>query len=220
MSVDLVVAPCSHEAAKYAVMHWHYSRAMPAGKLVKFGVWEDGEFIGAVLFSWGSNRHIGSDYGLQMIEACELVRVALNSHTAYASQVLSKSIALLKQNSPGLRLVVSLADPYENHVGVLYQASNWIYIGLASGDKRVQRYEKNGYISHWRTIAQELSNKGLRSTVEDASKLGYRPLGHISKHKYLYPLDKAMRRQIEPLAKPYPKRADVGEIESRVDTID
>jgi hypothetical protein len=28
-----------------------------------------------------------------------------------------------------------------------------------------------------------------------------------SKHRYLYPLDAAMRAQIEPLRKPYPKRA-------------
>jgi hypothetical protein len=27
------------------------------------------------------------------------------------------------------------------------------------------------------------------------------------KHRYLYPLDKRMRRQLTPLAKPYPKRA-------------
>ena len=28
-----------------------------------------------------------------------------------------------------------------------------------------------------------------------------------AKHRYLYPLDAAMRAQIEPLRKPYPKRA-------------
>ncbi len=30
-----------------------------------------------------------------------------------------------------------------------------------------------------------------------------------SKHKYLMPLDDAMRKRIEPLRKPYPKRAPV-----------
>lgn len=28
-----------------------------------------------------------------------------------------------------------------------------------------------------------------------------------AKHRYLYPLDRAMRRQIQKLAQPYPKRA-------------
>ena len=34
---------CSHDAAKHAVMRWHYSRQMPKAKLVKVGVWEDAE---------------------------------------------------------------------------------------------------------------------------------------------------------------------------------
>ena len=34
---DLQVAPCSHDAAKYAVENWHYSRILPTGKIVKFG---------------------------------------------------------------------------------------------------------------------------------------------------------------------------------------
>ena len=33
------------------------------------------------------------------------------------------------------------------------------------------------------------------------------------KHKYLFPLDDAMRKQIEPLRKPYPKR-ERGEIDN------
>lgn len=32
---------CSHEAAKHSVFRWHYSRCMPAGKLVRIGVWEE-----------------------------------------------------------------------------------------------------------------------------------------------------------------------------------
>jgi hypothetical protein len=38
--VDLKVDFCSHEAAKYACEHWHYSRCVPASKLIKIGVWE------------------------------------------------------------------------------------------------------------------------------------------------------------------------------------
>ena len=46
---------CSYEAAKYAVEHWHYSHSLPIGKLVKIGVWEDDQFIGAVVFGYGAN---------------------------------------------------------------------------------------------------------------------------------------------------------------------
>jgi hypothetical protein len=35
----LRVAPVNNDAAVFAVTRWHYSRVMPTGKLVKFGVW-------------------------------------------------------------------------------------------------------------------------------------------------------------------------------------
>lgn len=41
--------------------------------------------------------------------------------------------------------------------------------------------------------------------------------GDMSKHKYLFPLDDAMRKQIEPLRKPYPKR-ERGETDNAPDT--
>jgi hypothetical protein len=201
MSVDLKVDFCSHEAAKYAVEHWHYSKVMPSGKVVKFGVWEDGKFIGAILFSWGANRNIGNPYGLTQMEVCELTRVALDAHISSVSQIVSVSMKRLRVQSPGVRLIVSYADPQQSHVGIVYQAMNWIYEGTSRPQAAVI---VGGKVLHKKTAQGRYGTiKGLVSS------------GITFKHKYLYPLDKAMRRQIEPLAKPYPKRADVGEIESR-----
>ncbi|MEO1370700.1 MAG: protein Mom, partial [Acidobacteriota bacterium] len=56
---------CSHQAAKHAVLRWHYSRAMPAAKLVRIGVWEDGRFSGVILYGSGANRHLASPFGLE-----------------------------------------------------------------------------------------------------------------------------------------------------------
>ena len=36
---DVRLGFCSHEAAKHAIMRWHYSRQMPKAKLVKIGCW-------------------------------------------------------------------------------------------------------------------------------------------------------------------------------------
>ena len=66
----------SYEAAKHACAHWHYSKAMPATKLVKIGVWEYGKFIGVVIFSRGAAPHLG-DPCLPQTDICELTRVAL-----------------------------------------------------------------------------------------------------------------------------------------------
>ena len=122
---------CSHEAARYAVMHWHYSRSVPAGKLVKIGVWEFAEFIGCVIFSYGANRNLAKSLKLRQMEVCELTRVALQKgHKAQVSRVLAISLRLLKRQSPGVRVVISYADSDQGHLGVIYQASNWLYVDL------------------------------------------------------------------------------------------
>lgn len=185
----------THEAAKYAVETWHYSRSLPAGKSVKVGVWEDAKFVGCVFFSLGANPHLASPYGLKKTEACELTRVALNKHKTPVSRVISIAIRMLKQSSPGLRLIVSYADDGQGHHGGIYQAGNWLFVGTHSGERNVilrngKRVHPRQAYSLYGTTRPEGS-----STVKASSK-----------HKYLMPLDDEMRKQIEPLRKPYPKR--------------
>ena len=122
---------CGHDAAKYAVEHWHYSECLPAGKIVKVGVWEDSVFIGCVLFSRGANNNLGSPYNLKQIEVAELTRVALNKHTAPVTRIVSIALRFLRLNSPGLRLIISYADPLKGHHGGIYQGGGWIYCGAS-----------------------------------------------------------------------------------------
>lgn len=195
--VDLRVDWCSYEAAKYAVEKWHYSRVMPAGKTVKIGAWEGGVYIGAVVFSWGANNHIGSPYGLNQTEVCELVRVALSDHKSPVSQIVTAALRLLQGQSPGLRLIVSYADPEQGHNGAIYQAMNWLYVGSSCPQRETLRTD--GSVMHKRTAHSLYGTiKGL-----EASRV-------LWKHKYLYPLDRAMRKQIAPLAQPYPQRETCG----------
>jgi hypothetical protein len=196
---------CSYQAAKYACEHWHYSGCVPAGKLVKIGVWENKQFIGAVLFSWGANRNIGSPYGLQMNQCCELVRIALANHHTPVTRILKIAISMFKKQSPGIALIVSYADQNQDHHGGIYQGGNWFYVGQTGKDT-------NNYCPDW---SVKFPDGRLMHRKTYASKYGTtkpREIGleyfiHKPKHKYLYLLTPEMRAKIEPLAKPYPKRA-------------
>ncbi|MEM7738704.1 MAG: protein Mom, partial [Deinococcota bacterium] len=92
----LKLAWCSYEAAKYACENWHYSQSVPAGKLVKVGVWEDGKFIGCIIFSRGANNNIGKPYQLKQTEICELTRVALTQHKTPVSKMLAIALRMLR----------------------------------------------------------------------------------------------------------------------------
>lgn len=199
MSVELKVDWCSHEAAKYAVEHWHYSRTMPVGKLVRVGVWENGRFIGCVIYGRGGNQFLGKQYGLEQVEVCELVRIALHNHKTPVSQIAARSIKMLKIDNPGMRLIVSFADQRQGHNGGIYQAMNWVYVGRGQD---TFEFFHNGKWKHNREITSGAFGKARK--IVNYSSLPKRE--SPGKHKYLYPLDRAMRKQIASLAKPYPKR--------------
>jgi len=205
---------CSHKAAKFAVENWHYSGTMPMGKVVRVGVWEGGVFSGCVLFSRGATPHIGGPYGLQQTEVAELTRVALREHTWPVSRSLALALKMLARTSPGLRLVVSYADVDQDHVGAIYQATNWVYVGLKNANSR-GAFIVNGKQLHPRSVGQM---GGIQSLEWVRANLDPRATVHITagKHKYLYPLDNETRQRIASLAKPYPKRsASEGEETSR-----
>lgn len=197
--MSLVVAPCSHDAARYAVENFHYSRILPWGKSVKFGVWEAGGFIGAVVFSRGASPFLGTALELDQTEVCELTRVALKPHASPVSQVVAQAVRLFKAQNPGLRAIVSFADPKEGHVGGIYQAGNWTYTGQSNP---VTEYFIDG---RWR------HTKGVYHHRDRVSAEQRRCPG---KFRYVYPLDRSMRRQVTALALPYPS-ADEGSTVSR-----
>ena len=197
--VDLKIDWCSHKAAKYACENWHYSGCIPRFKLVKIGAWENGEYIGCVIYSWGATSTLVRPYGLEMIEGCELTRVALTKHISPVSQILALSLKFLKRSNPGLRLVVSFADPEQNHHGGIYQATNWLYCGTTSSSYCY--IDKKGRRWHARNVGNDLRKAQIMVLKNDTTRIK-----QIGKHRYLMPLDKEMKEQIAILAKPYPKR--------------
>lgn len=202
---DLRIDWATHEAAKYACVNWHYSKSVPVPPLVKVGAWEDGKFIGVVIFSRGATPSLLKPFGLKPTEGCELTRIALTNHISPVSRVVRLAMQFLKRNSAELRLIVSFADPSEGHHGGIYQAGNWIYSGASSPS--VEYIGPDGKRWHARMIKKQgwttVQGKRRKTLTPDQCT----PVQKPGKHRYLMPLDAEMRERILPLSKPYPKRA-------------
>lgn len=201
---SLEIKMCSHTASKYAVEKWHYSRCLPTPPIFKVGVWENNRFIGVVLFSRGANSNIGKPYKLEQNEICELTRVALDRHEAPATKIISKAIKLLKQNNPKLKLIVSYSDLNQGHLGKIYQAGNWIFVGETKSSYKYR--DKYGRIWHNRQV----NSSGLKVQYGETRKVRKRSeceaIKQKPKLKYLYPLTEEMKKAVLPLAKPYRKQ--------------
>ena len=200
---DLKIDWCTHEAAKYACLNWHYSKSTPVPPLVKVGVWEKNKFIGVLLFSRGASSNLLKPYGLNQDQGCELTRIALNKHEAQVSRIMSIAFKFLKKNSPKLKMIVSFADPQYGHHGGIYQATNWVYNGDTAASKE---YWNKGKRLHSRQVSEKgwnIQQGQKRKTVKPSECTIVKTKG---KHRYLMPLDNEMRDTIKHLAKPYPKR--------------
>lgn len=190
MKTELKIDWASHEAAKYACENWHYSKCLPAGKLVKIGVWENEKFIGVVLFARGASPHLLKKYSVTQDQGCELARIALKKHESSVTKIMKLSFMFLKKSNSGIRLVVSFADPSQGHYGGIYQGGNWVYTGISNPATEYFIEQR------WQHTRNAYHKKNDKTPVR--VKQG--------KYRYLMPLDKEMRDKIAPLAKPYPKR--------------
>lgn len=204
--MNLRVDLCTYEAAKFAVEHWHYSRSMPASKTFKVGAWEDGTFIGCVIFSWGSQRFLGRMFGLEMTQCVELTRVALKStHHSPVSRILAIAIKFLKKHNPGIECIVSYADCDQDHHGGIYQATNFYYLGAVEQNGGTPKYRIHGKVRHGRTVGSIYGRQSLdwlRSYVDPNVE-------HVftkGKHKYAYPFSENVRQICEQHKQKYPKR--------------
>ncbi len=180
---------------------------MPSGRLVTIGAWEDGAFIGAVVFGRGASSEIGSPFRLRQDQICELCRIALAQHETPVSRILSIAVKLLRKQSPDLRAVISFADPEHGHDGRgVYAAARWTYLGETAREALLYVY---GRETHARTISSRYGTRDLRWPQANVDPHARR-IDCPPKHKYALGLTPDMCARLARLAQPYPNRSREG----------
>lgn len=153
------------------------------------------------LFRRGANNNLAKSFGYVFGEVLELERVALNGKQEYTSQAVAMALKKLHEENPLVKIVVSYADHRQHHIGTIYQATNWIYLGK-SITSDTQYYYK-GKWTHERTInakPKEIRDK-LKATLPKRE--------NSNKFKYVFVFDKRLRKKYLKLALPYPKDKDL-----------
>ena len=131
-------------------------------------------------------------FNLRNGQYLELNRMALNGKQSSTSKVLSIAIKLIKKECPTVKMLFSYADKGQNHNGIIYQATNWIYI--ENIESSGTEYFLNGIWKH---------DRGRYNWAIDFKTLPKRK--KAGKHKYVYPLDKSLIEICNNLKKPFPK---------------
>lgn len=194
----------SHKAIVYACMNFHYAKSIPVNTF-GFSVFNDeNEWCGVIIYGTGAANNIAMPFGLNQGQVIELVRMALNGKQGTTTKAMAISLKLLHKYLPNVKLIVSYADSEQGHIGTIYQATNWYYIGYSTDTNLVI----NGKREHRRTLGSRYGTSSIEKLKQKGLKVEL--IKTKPKWKYIYPIDKTLINYCKSLSKPYPKKqADV-----------
>lgn len=203
----------SYKAIKYACLNFHYAKSVPVN-VFGYSVFNDNkDWCGVVLYGTGANNNLATQYSLKQGNVIELVRMALNGKQESTSKALAISLKLIKKDLPLVKIIISYADKDQNHNGIIYQATNWIYTGTSMQNTTDSSWIVNNKRHHGRIISDWVKAKGGLNGLSrkqfihkyyDSNAYEYITKGKI---KYIYPLTKDIIPLCKELSKPYPKQA-------------
>ncbi len=186
----------SYKAVKYACLKFHYAKTVPVTN-ISYSVFNNkNEWCGVICYGLGANFALGRAYGVVSGQFLELTRMALNGKQESTSKAMAISIKLLKKHKPLVKVLISYADKGQKHLGIIYQATNWMFVDESKSSGWEVFYENKWW--HNRSIIARMNKEEIKNIIK-RKKSG--------KYKYIYPLTKELRERCLELKKPYPKTA-------------
>ena len=193
----------------WLILNVHYAHRLPPISYA-FGLYFNGDLKGVVTYGSPPSPTLvrgicGDKWAKNVLELNRLVLV--DNQKNEASRLVSGSLKLLPKPS----IVVSFADTAQNHEGIIYQATNFIYTGLSANRKEWTVKGKEHL--HSKTLSGLVA--GADNTVLAMQEMFgddfyYRERSR--KHRYIIFLGsktdkRSMTRDLRYKVLPYPKEA-------------
>jgi len=160
---NLLVKKIDYADTKHMILNVHYAKRMPSISYA-YGMFDGEQMVGIVTYGspaspWLCKGVCGEEYRKEVIELNRLVLMYNKKNEA--SYLVSKSLKML----PKPKIIVSYADTARNHIGYVYQATNFLFTGTTKG----------------RTDQASANGKHRRHSLGDKTKRVYRS----PKHRYI-----------------------------------
>lgn len=202
MLANWKVKEVSNLVAQEIVVKSHYlHRKAPCSQA--FGLFdEDNNLRGVVMYGTPSSSPLRAGIAgkEQSHNVMELTRLWIDDETPKNSEsfLIGNSIKYCSKE-----IIVSFADTAQNHLGIVYQATNWIYTGLSA--KRTD-WAVDGIEKHGHTWADKYTAAEMRQLFGDKFRL----VPRSRKHRYIFINAKGKRKKelmslLRYKVQPYPK---------------
>ena len=183
----------------------HYTRGCHNGPMT-WGLFSEGRLIGVCAFATPSSEAVrGSIWGMgNKSHVTELHRLVILDETPVNTEswFISRALKGLGEERPEIWGVISFADAMEGHIGVIYQATNALYLGVTG--RQVFWRDADGRLHHPR-------QNGVNISKDVAQARGWVAERREAKHRYLFVIArgsrfrKSLRGKLDNRVLPYPK---------------
>lgn len=188
------LVPITKQIADEFVTKKHYSRRASIF-WAAYGLVENGEIVGVCVFGQPSppiQKHAFKDRDFRLYE---LSRLVIQTKTKNAASFL---VGNALRQLPQPCAVISYADMEQNHCGIVYQATNWLYTGATKS------HDKAYIVDGKRTHPMTLRDRGITDPTRWAKEHGIEMVKPMDKHRYFYLCadKRTKQRMLEKLAYP------------------
>ena len=200
---NIVVAPIPFRIARDLVVRHHYLHSMPGGTRLSFGVFLGCRLLGAVTLGVGPYNAPSLVEGAARNDCLTLSRLWLDDELPKNSEsrVLGMIIRSLTRHTT-VKFLLAYSDPSQGHLGVIYQATNWLYTGLSDATPLYDLCD--GVARHSRTLGQTYGTHSVRYFKDSGVPVYVLP--QTRKHRYIYLLDPRCHSRRRTPVLPYPKK--------------
>jgi hypothetical protein len=211
---DLVVKVIDRKKAKMVVTKMHYMKTFPAGSIIHFGLVskKTKKIEGVAIFGYSSSTDAKVSQivtNLKKSQYLEMQRLWISDkygHNA-ESYCLGMLMKALKEKSD-VQVVFTHAGGCKNDCGIVYQASSWLYFGK---DKCTDFYLTNA--GEYKNIVAAMrfgrvNSKGKTNQQVAEELFGQGKIIDSWRYKYIYPINKGIRRRLLKISLQYPKDSD------------
>ena len=196
--------------ARSLIRQHHYSQSVVANSDVHAGVFIDGVLSGILQYGPAMNPASGGSIvsGTTVEGYRELNRMWLDDAAPAntASRAISYTIKLLRRIRPAVRWIQSFADERCGRLGVVYQASNFLFCGR----HRAKFWDLDGEWYHNICMTVRGDARAGRADAIYLQDNKERAVLHtFDQYRYILPLHRSVRAKLLLPVLPYPKHGDV-----------
>ena len=207
---DIYIKEIDSKLANRLICENHYSGTVPKGVKFHLGIFIDEILYGVAQFGYGIRPQETCKWvnGTNSDEYLELNRLWISDKLGKnaESNSISKALKYVKEKKPELKWIISFADGMMGKVGIIYQATNFIYTGF--------RFDTGGI---WMTKTGErlhgvsLWHKHKTQKRSDLEIIYGKPLFNVTggQHRYFYFYNKDFIKDLIIDKLPYPKQCDI-----------